>query len=878
MLVDRELSNLRRLGFLHEISVRSRRDRKFAQMESCGFYSVIRLVGHNVRRYTETHMWAIRYPNKPKLKIQSGSITRLIKDTTKRTLCVYRERTLLDACELIVNRFPIVTKRSLLVTYSTQSAVSYYSFIRVCAQYSSHSMKNIIRWSSGAQQAIARRRNRAESGDSEAQCILGLCYETIASVQPNVVHQLDARANAILWYQRSVNGAYAPARYCLDRLTRQHDVDPRITNDEIGCHPSIPINVVGDTHKGFLHDTAMDIDDETELYNGVDYGNDGSGHAPFRISDSNATASSAASAISYFDGATSASAEHELGNLNANDTVSKVCATPTRALFHTVGVAELFDDMASSVCQYAHEARKGVAEAQFVLSLCFLHGIGVAFNVDRAVLWIRRAAFQGYAPSEAALGRCYLVGEGLPQNYVNATQWLRRAVKQRNANAQFLLAFCYETAIGAPYSREEALRWYTESAEQGHVGAQYRLGCLHDAGRPPYHDLNAAIQWYRRAAAQGDTFAQFNLALCYDFIQTAHERTHTQQAASEAVEWYRHAADKGFAPAQHNLAVCYIDGTGMPQDARMAVYWFQRAANQSYPPSQYSLGVSYDTGQGIERCAHMAAFWYRRAAEHGHARAQYNLGLCIDAGYDGATLHPALDAEAASEPHLKFPASRPECRAMVSSESLSSATWYRRAAEQGHADAQHNWAICLVYGYGVPVNIQEALYWFRIAAQQNKHAGAQFALGVLCASDRGSARNVVEAAHWYRQAAEQGHVEAQYRIGCCYQHGTGVSPHNGLAKRWYRRAARQGHPHAQFHLAKMYLDGVLSRPPNVTKALVWLRRAAAQHHAAAETLMERVACAEGGGSNVPKTSDEPWIDKATDPPFLDQDQKRPMLA
>ena len=43
-----------------------------------------------------------------------------------------------------------------------------------------------------------------------------------------------------------------------------------------------------------------------------------------------------------------------------------------------------------------------------------------------------------------------------------------------------------------------------------------------------------------------------------------------------------------------------------------------------------------------------------------------------------------------------------------------------------------------------------------------------------------------------RQAAEQGHAQAQNRLGGMYEHGRGVGKDYVEAVRWYRKAAEQG--------------------------------------------------------------------------------------
>jgi TPR repeat protein len=55
--------------------------------------------------------------------------------------------------------------------------------------------------------------------------------------------------------------------------------------------------------------------------------------------------------------------------------------------------------------------------------------------------------------------------------------------------------------------------------------------------------------------------------------------------------------------------------------------------------------------------------------------------------------------------------------------------WYRRAAEQGHAQAQYNLGFMYGSGLGVPQDDAEAVNWFRLAAEQGL-AQAQTHLGL----------------------------------------------------------------------------------------------------------------------------------------------------
>ena len=59
----------------------------------------------------------------------------------------------------------------------------------------------------------------------------------------------------------------------------------------------------------------------------------------------------------------------------------------------------------------------------------------------------------------------------------------------------------------------------------------------------------------------------------------------------------------------------------------------------------------------------------------------------------------------------------------------------------------------------------EAVKWYRKAAEQN-HAEAQYNLGICYAGGQGVEKDYVEAVKWFRKAAEQNDAEAQYSLGC----------------------------------------------------------------------------------------------------------------
>jgi TPR repeat protein len=101
----------------------------------------------------------------------------------------------------------------------------------------------------------------------------------------------------------------------------------------------------------------------------------------------------------------------------------------------------------------------------------------------------------------------------------------------------------------------------------------------------------------------------------------------------------------------------------------------------------------------------------------------------------------------------------------------------------------------------------EGAKWFRKAAEQGL-ADAQCSLGLCYEEGDGVKKDVVEGVKWYRKAAEQGLADAQGNLGCCLVMGEGVEKDPEEGARWLKKAADQGHVKAQKALEELKRAGV----------------------------------------------------------------------
>lgn len=177
--------------------------------------------------------------------------------------------------------------------------------------------------------------------------------------------------------------------------------------------------------------------------------------------------------------------------------------------------------------------------------------------------------------------------------------------------------------------------------------------------------------------------------------------------------------------------------------------------------------------------------------------------------------------------------------------------WYRKAAEQGHAEAQNSLGDCYACGdpqdQDIIMDVDEvdvdqakarfgrAVAWYRRAAESG-HAAAQNSLGLGYAQGWGVPQDFTQAVAWYRKAAEQGNPIAQDRLADCYYHGNGVKQDYTQAVAWYRKAAEQGDAGAQSHLGDCYFEG-FAIPKDYAQARGWYRTAADEDHYSALTML-----------------------------------------
>lgn len=160
-------------------------------------------------------------------------------------------------------------------------------------------------------------------------------------------------------------------------------------------------------------------------------------------------------------------------------------------------------DSAQAVNWYLKAAETGDLQSQYNLAQKYDQGLGVLKDHAEAARWYRRAADQDYVPAQFDMAMAYHEGEGVPKDNQEAAKWFEKASNLGLASATYYLARMYlDGSLGHDVDAHRvSLEKFQKAAEQGYPLAAMNLGEIHaswlmtgfltDSGR----DYKQACRW-----------------------------------------------------------------------------------------------------------------------------------------------------------------------------------------------------------------------------------------------------------------------------------------------------------------------------------------------------------------------------------------------
>jgi len=139
----------------------------------------------------------------------------------------------------------------------------------------------------------------------------------------------------------------------------------------------------------------------------------------------------------------------------------------------------------------------------------------------------------------------------------------------------------------------------------------------------------------------------------------------------------------------------------------------------------------------------------------------------------------------------------------VKKDVLKAAFWSIKAADQGVEEAQKYAALHLFFGEGCDVDKARAATYYELASKHCRESA--YTLGVLLLRGDGVEKNEVKAREMFFRAGE--HEMAYFFLGIMYSKGEGIPANPSLSVKFFKKASDMGNIEAAFNLGVAHLEG-----------------------------------------------------------------------
>ncbi|MBS0351899.1 MAG: sel1 repeat family protein, partial [Proteobacteria bacterium] len=149
--------------------------------------------------------------------------------------------------------------------------------------------------------------------------------------------------------------------------------------------------------------------------------------------------------------------------------------------------------------EYARQAKQGSLQANYLVSVGYLNGMGVNKDIGKGFKLLKETADKNYVPAKILYISMILFQKKIIKNYITeypdkdqTLKWIQNQANHGNLNAQFLLATIYLEVNRL----SEAHNLIEPLAKKGYAMFQYLMGYLYYYGFGVEIDYSKASYWY----------------------------------------------------------------------------------------------------------------------------------------------------------------------------------------------------------------------------------------------------------------------------------------------------------------------------------------------------------------------------------------------
>ena len=302
-------------------------------------------------------------------------------------------------------------------------------------------------------------------------------------------------------------------------------------------------------------------------------------------------------------------------------------------------------------------AEQGFALAASILEQVYEEGLGVEKDMDKAVIYLKRAAELGDAQCQLKYG--VLLSR---TDRTQGVEWMIKSANQNNPAALLIVGQEYlnsESPLFAdPQHFNTGVKMLREAADLGvkdaseflaYYGLEHEqsleermAGFFNILDNADRDSAQRAFQQLYECSEIGDPIAQCILALgyyygtfveqdkekgmsllkkacecdCVDALNTIGVILNGEERYEESFPYHKRSAEMGDMYGLHNLGNAYFYARGVERDIKKAFDLWREAADKGNPDSHYTLGNSFFRGEYVEQDINEAIKYYTFAASH----------------------------------------------------------------------------------------------------------------------------------------------------------------------------------------------------------------------------------------------------------------------
>ena len=285
-----------------------------------------------------------------------------------------------------------------------------------------------------------------------------------------------------------------------------------------------------------------------------------------------------------------------------------------------------------SMEELLQRASQGDASAQYDLSIKYEVGEEVEQDLERAFMYLQKAADAGYEDAYARGILMHLEHRdygGLSKAF-EFTQLARQATNEEVREFGYIYTFLFLQIRDAMNGDDEAADVLLKNRENAPRQVKQDIDLALSAyGEKAYNTFNEMLRQDEPTYQDAEVYLEKAIKAGYGpalAIRGLHyeDGFGVEQDDAKAVEYLERAlqADSGLGhKVKYTLAMHYFFGTGTKEDKGKATRLFEEAANQGSASAMSFLGLCYSAGEGVAQDQRKAVYWLEKAVDTGESIA-----------------------------------------------------------------------------------------------------------------------------------------------------------------------------------------------------------------------------------------------------------------